>query len=151
MQSAKFKVMRLHFNLYSISKSTAILYEKQLDPSSTESPMSRRKRAIPGIPCGGHGRMKRSCVIIPPPPPKPTTDPPYGASRLIGTRPPNVDFLGRPIDFNNTVYYDVRIYKTNCMFFNKKTNTWGNNGCVVSTKLSFLSRGKQRESLICNG
>lgn len=110
---------------------------KTKDPAPTQA--SRKRRAIPGVSCGGGhgGRMKRSCVFIPPPPPTPPTEPPWGASVEVGTKSPFVDLMGREIDVNKSVKYDVRIFQTNCLFFNETTQAYENNGCKVTDYLSF--------------
>ncbi|XP_048576826.1 uncharacterized protein LOC5521481 isoform X2 [Nematostella vectensis] len=107
------------------------------DPSTdavpTDTP-SRKKRAIPAG-CKDHnGRMKRSCVFIPPPPPKPTTPPKHGSGGFAGYRAPNLDYNGQPFNTSQVPHYSIRVYSSNCLFFDEKNMTWVNNGCEVGNR-----------------
>ncbi|XP_022779645.1 uncharacterized protein LOC111321123 [Stylophora pistillata] len=113
----------------------AIFYEEpepEVEEVTSSSNVERRRREIDlehiPIACrGAHGRMKRSCVIIPPPPPKPTTPP----TQLSGTRPANVDYQGNPFNPNDTEHYLMRVFSSNCLFWDEKSGNWINKGCKV--------------------
>ena len=72
--------------------------------------------------------MKRSCVIIPPPPPKPTTRP----KNEEGIKPADEDFQGNKFNPNSTERYLIRVFSSNCLFWDDKNENWINKGCKVS-------------------
>ena len=93
--------------------------------SKTETHIRNRRDAVS---CVGHRRMKRSCVIIPSPPPKPTTP----SALKAGTRAPNVDFRGNTFNSNETLNYYIRVFLSNCLFWDEESENWINKGCKVS-------------------
>lgn len=113
----------------------AIVYEEpepEAEKATSSPNVERRRRDIDvehiPIACrGSHGRTKRSCVIIPPPPPKPTTP----STQLSGTRPANVDYQGNLFNPNDTEHYLMRVFSSNCLFWDEKSENWINKGCKV--------------------
>ena len=96
--------------------------------SSPGPPTAARERRDLPLACrGAHGRMKRSCVIIPPPPPKPTTRP----KNQPGIKPADEDFQGNKFDPNITERYLMRVFSSNCLFWDDKNENWINKGCQV--------------------
>ena len=130
------KTTKLSFSLYFSSAGNLAVHYKLPDPAepseeghqfSTNS--ARQRREIPLACRGASGRIKRSCVIIPPPPPKPTTP----SKIREGTIPANVDFQGNIFNPNTTERYLLRVFSSNCIFWNETTESWINQGCKVST------------------
>ena len=72
--------------------------------------------------------MKRSCVIIPAPPPKPTSP----SKQQYGTKAANVDFSGNTFNPNDTEHYFLRVFSSNCLFWDEENENWINKGCKVS-------------------
>lgn len=109
--------------------------EEQL---ATSSPTEARERRdildIPEACRTSSGRMKRSCVIIPPPPPKPTT----ASKQEIGTKPPNEDFQGNTFNSNDTEHYFIRVFSSNCLYWDENTENWINKGCKASVEQCVL-------------
>lgn len=99
---------------------------------TTSSPTEVRKRReildIPAACRSSSGRMKRSCVIIPPPPPKPTT----ASKQASGTKPANVDFQGNTFNSSDTQHYFMRVFSSNCLYWDENTENWINTGCKAS-------------------
>ena len=128
----------------------AVYHEDPEPETEEESPTSssneaRKRRDTIDIPAdcrAGNGRMKRSCVIIPPPPPKPTTP----SKQQYGTKPSNVDFQGNTFNSNDTEHYMMRVFSSNCLFWDEKNENWINKGC----KVSVLIRNVERESVFLN-
>ena len=119
----------------------AVYYEQPEteEESPTSSPTEVRKvRDIPAACRAGNGRMKRSCVIIPPPPPKPTTP-----SKQYGTKPSNEDFQGNTFNPNDTEHYLMRVFSSNCMFWDERNENWINKGCKVSALRAEDGRGEK--------
>ena len=97
--------------------------------ATSPSPAAERKRRGLPLECSSsssHGRMKRSCVIIPPPPPTPTTP------SKEGTKAPNVDFQGNNFNPNDTERYLLRVFSSNCLFWDEVNENWINTGCKAS-------------------
>ena len=95
---------------------------------TNSSNAARERREIPLACRGARGRMKRSCVLIPSPPPKPTTP----SKIQEGTRAANVDFQGNIFNPNETERYKLRVFLSNCLFWDEKSDNWINKGCRVS-------------------
>ena len=120
----------------------AVYYEEpEIEPvteeeSVTSSPTkARERREILDIPAACRtksGRMKRSCVIIPPPPPKPTTP----SQQIYGTKPANEDFQGNTFNSNDTQHYFMRVFSSNCLFWDENSENWINKGCKASVQQS---------------
>ena len=78
--------------------------------------------------------MKRSCVIIPPPPPKPTTP----SKQVYGTKPANEDFQGNTFNSNDTQHYFMRVFSSNCLYWDENSENWINRGCKASVQQCVL-------------
>ena len=78
--------------------------------------------------------MKRSCVIIPPPPPKPTTP----SKQIYGTKPANEDFQGNTFNINDTQHYFMRVFSSNCLYWDENSENWINRGCKASVQQRVL-------------
>ena len=78
--------------------------------------------------------MKRSCVIIPPPPPKPTTP----SKQKYSTKPSNEDFQGNSFNPNDTEHYFMRVFSSNCLYWDEDSENWINKGCKASVQQCIL-------------
>ena len=129
------KVLLNFISHFYVLKTQGIYYKIQDPETPTEpgvqvkspTPAAERKRRGLPLECISRtrGRMKRSCVIIPPPPPTPTTP----SKIREGTKAPNVDFQGNTFNPNDTERYLLRVFSSNCLFWDEVNEDWINTGC----------------------